>query len=84
MPRCARSASGPGDRVATLCWNQQEHLDLYFGVPMMGAILHPLNARLSADQLAAILEDAGSRVLVADHSLLPLLARSASGRRSRP
>jgi fatty-acyl-CoA synthase len=65
---------GPGDRVATLCWNQQEHLDLYFGVPMMGAILQPLNVRLSADQLAAILVDAESRVLVADHSLLPLLA----------
>ena len=73
---CALGALGvgPGDRVATLCWNQQEHLDLYFGVPMMGAILQPLNARLSADQLAAIVSDAGSRVLVADHSLLELLA----------
>jgi fatty-acyl-CoA synthase len=72
----ALSALGvrPGDRVASLCWNQQEHLDLYFGVPMMGAILQPLNARLSADQLAAILDQAESRVLVADHSLLALLS----------
>jgi fatty-acyl-CoA synthase len=65
----------PGDRVASLCWNQQEHLDLYFGVPMMGAILQPLNARLSADQLATILAEADSRVLIADHSLIELLSK---------
>jgi fatty-acyl-CoA synthase len=64
----------PGDRVATLCWNQQEHLDLYFGVPMIGAILQPLNARLSADQLAVILAEAGSRAVIADSSLLELLS----------
>ena len=40
-----------GDRVATLLWNQPEHLELYFGVPLMGAVLHTLNPRLHPDEL---------------------------------
>ncbi len=42
----------PGDRVATLCWNQVEHLELYFGVPALGAVIHTLNPRLHAGDLA--------------------------------
>ena len=37
---------GDGDRVATLLWNQPEHLELYFALPLMGAVLHTLNPRL--------------------------------------
>src|SRR6185436_8736034 len=33
----------PGARVATLCWNHHRHLELYFGVPAMGAVIHTLN-----------------------------------------
>src|SRR5262245_10815487 len=36
----------PGDRVGTFCWNTQEHLEAYFAVPGMGAVLHTLNIRL--------------------------------------
>ena len=42
----------PGDRVATLLWNQSEHLELYFAVPCMGAVVHTLNPRLHPDELA--------------------------------
>jgi fatty-acyl-CoA synthase len=63
----------PGDRVASLCWNQAEHLDLYFGVPMIGAVLQTLNSRLGAEDLADIVTFAGSRVIVADASLAGLL-----------
>lgn len=63
----------PGDRVATLCWNQQEHLDLYFGVPMMGAVLHTLNARLAAADLAYIVRSADSQVLIVDETLCDLM-----------
>jgi len=35
-----------GGRVATLCWNNQEHIEAYLAVPCMGAVLHPLNLRL--------------------------------------
>jgi fatty-acyl-CoA synthase len=62
-----------GDRVATLLWNQTEHLELYFAVPLMGAVLHTLNPRLSPDDLSYIAADAEDRVIVVDESLLPVL-----------
>jgi fatty-acyl-CoA synthase len=62
-----------GERVATLCWNHQQHLELYFGVPCMGAVLHTVNFRLFVDQIAFILNDAEDRVIVVDEPLLPLL-----------
>src|SRR5262245_49239967 len=62
----------PGDRVATLCMNHARHLEAYFGVPAMGAILHTMNPRLHADDLALIVRDAGDRALVVDEGLLPV------------
>jgi fatty-acyl-CoA synthase len=62
-----------GDRVATLLWNQPEHLELYFGVPLMGAVIHTVNPRLHRDELAFIVGDAEDRVIVVDESLLPVL-----------
>ena len=65
----------PGDRVASLCWNHSRHLELYFGVPAMGAVLHTLNLRLHPNDLAYIARHAEDRVLVVDRSLLPLLEK---------
>ncbi|MFE4603967.1 long-chain fatty acid--CoA ligase [Kitasatospora indigofera] len=62
------------DRVATLMWNNAEHLEAYLAVPSMGAVLHTLNLRLPAHQLSFIVNHAADRVIVADSSLLPLLA----------
>jgi len=62
-----------GDRVGTLLWNQPEHLELYYGVPAMGAVIHTLNPRLHADELGFIVGDAGDRAIVVDESLLPVL-----------
>ena len=64
----------PGDRVATLCWNRQEHLEAYFAVPGMGAVLHTLNLRLFPEQLAWIINHAEDRVLIVDASLASLLS----------
>jgi fatty-acyl-CoA synthase len=64
----------PGDRVATLCWNHQEHLEAYFAVPGMGAVLHTLNLRLVPEQLAWIVNHAEDRVLLIDGSLAGLLS----------
>ena len=64
---------GDGDRVATLLWNQSEHLELYFAVPLMGAVLHTLNPRLHSDDLSYIAADAGDRVIVVDETLQHLL-----------
>jgi fatty-acyl-CoA synthase len=61
---------GDGDPVATLLWNQPEHLELYFAVPLMGAVLHTLNPRLSVDELSFIASDAEDRAIIVDESLL--------------
>jgi len=63
-----------GDRVGTLCWNHQEHLEAYFAVSCMGAVLHTLNLRLPPHQLAQIVNHAGDKVVIVDASLAPLLA----------
>jgi fatty-acyl-CoA synthase len=62
------------DRVATLAWNNAEHVEAYFAIPSMGAILHTLNLRLPPEQLAWIVGHAADRIVIADGSLLPLLA----------
>jgi fatty-acyl-CoA synthase len=61
---------GDGDRVATLMWNQPEHLELYFAAPLMGAVLHTLNPRLHPDELSFIVADADDKAIVVDESLL--------------
>ena len=61
------------DRVATFMWNNQQHLEAYFAVPAMGAVVHPLNIRLSAGQVTYIANHAEDRVIIVDESLLPTL-----------
>src|SRR4029077_1298295 len=61
-----------GDRVATLAWASQEHLEAYLAIPSIGAVLHTLNLRLHPDDLSYIVNDAEDRVLIVDESLLPL------------
>ena len=63
----------PGDRVATLLWNNHRHLEMYQAVPSMGAVLHTLNARLSPRELRYIIQHAADRVIVVDEDLRPLL-----------
>jgi len=61
-----------GDRVATLMWNNAEHLEAYFGIPLAGATIHTLNLRLHPDEIAYIANDAKDRVLIVDDVLVPL------------
>ena len=68
---------GPSDRVATLAWNGHRHLELYYAVSGMGAIIHTVNPRLAADDIAHILNDAGSVVLCVDTSFTALVAAIA-------
>ncbi|NGO78947.1 long-chain fatty acid--CoA ligase [Streptomyces sp. YC504] len=62
------------ERVATLMWNNAEHVEAYFAIPSMGAVLHTLNLRLPPEQLAWIVNHAADRVVLVNGSLLPLLA----------
>jgi fatty-acyl-CoA synthase len=64
---------GPGDRVATFCWNHDRHLETYFATALMGASYHTLNIRLGGDQLAYILDHARDKVVVADAELAPAI-----------
>lgn len=64
-----------GDRVGTLCWNNQEHQEAYLAVPGIGAVLHTLNLRLAPDQLTFIINHAEDRAIIVDGSLVPILAR---------
>ena len=57
---------GPGDRVSVLAPNGRGFLAAYFAAAGIGAVLNPLNTRLAPDELAFILEDAGSRLLMVD------------------
>jgi fatty-acyl-CoA synthase len=61
-----------GERVATLLWNQSEHLEAYFGIPIAGGVLHPLNLRLHPDEIAFVANHASDRFLIVDDVLLPL------------
>ncbi|MFF5438898.1 long-chain-fatty-acid--CoA ligase [Streptomyces achromogenes] len=86
--RAARLAHALGDRlsirtgkrpqerqsvVATLMWNNSRHLEVFLAVPSMGAVLHTLNLRMDARQLAYIINHAGDEVVVVDQSLVGLL-----------
>jgi fatty-acyl-CoA synthase len=68
---------GFGDRVATLAWNDYRHLELYYGVSGMGAVCHTVNPRLSADDIAFIMDDARDCVIFADPSFAALLKEIA-------
>jgi acyl-CoA synthetase (AMP-forming)/AMP-acid ligase II len=63
----------PGERVGTFGWNHYRHLEMYFAVPMQGAVLHTLNIRLFHDQLTYIINHAADRFIVVDRSLLPIV-----------
>jgi fatty-acyl-CoA synthase len=65
----------PGDRVATLSWNHYQHLEAYFAVPCMGAVIHPLNLRLSPDDLGYIVNHAKDAIIIVDQVLLPLFEK---------
>ena len=66
----------PGDRVATFAWNTHRHLELYYAVPMIGAVLHTTNIRLFPEQVRWMFAHAGDRFVFVDASLAPALAQT--------
>ncbi len=71
----ARLGVKQGDRVGTFMWNNQTHMEAYFAIPCMGAVLHTLNIRLFPEQLAFVINHADDKVIIVDASIAPLLAR---------
>ena len=68
-----RLGLGLGDRVATLAWNSERHMECWYGAMGIGAVLHTLNPRLHPDQLVWIVNHAQDRVLILDTSFVPLV-----------
>ncbi|KQP45491.1 class I adenylate-forming enzyme family protein [Pseudorhodoferax sp. Leaf274] len=64
----------PGDRLGVLCGNTDRCLEAFYAAWWAGAILHPINLRLSPEELGFVLEDSDTRVLLADDAALPLMA----------
>lgn len=64
---------GLGDRVATLAWNGERHMECWYGAMGIGAVLHTLNPRLHPDQIAWIANHAGGRILILDTSFVTLV-----------
>ncbi|MGK2286213.1 long-chain fatty acid--CoA ligase [Pedomonas sp. V897] len=66
-----------GDRVGSLAWNTHRHLEAWFAVSGMGAVMHTINPRLFAEQLVYIINHAEDTVLMLDLSFVPLVEKLA-------
>lgn len=71
-----------GERVGTFAWNTFRHLELYFGVPASGRVLHTLNIRLFPEQIAYIVNHAEDAIIFVDYALIPQLEKLAPELRS--
>ena len=74
--------AGEGDRIATLAWNSQRHMEAWYAIMGMGAVCHTLNPRLHPDQIAWMLDRSGARIIVVSADLVPLarqIAERATG-----
>ncbi|MBK9521175.1 MAG: long-chain-fatty-acid--CoA ligase [Rhodocyclaceae bacterium] len=68
----------PGDRIASLAWNGYRHMEMYFGVSGMGAILHTINPRLFPEQIEYIANHAEDKFLFFDLTFLPVVEKLAA------
>ncbi|MEZ5994784.1 MAG: long-chain-fatty-acid--CoA ligase [Hyphomonadaceae bacterium] len=68
---------GMGDRVATLAWNTERHLEAWYGAMCMGAVLHTVNPRLFPEQIAWILNHAEDKILFFDTTFLATVEKIA-------
>src|SRR5688500_16616493 len=59
----------PGDRVASFAFNSARHFELYYAVPLIGAVLHTVNVRLYEEQVSYIVDHAQDRVVFVDPEL---------------
>ena len=66
-------ANEPGDRIATMALNTHRHLELYYAVPCSGAVLHPINVRLSPEHIVYTITHAEDKIIFFDDLMLPLI-----------
>ena len=63
----------PGDTVAVMDWDSHRYLECFFAVPMIGAVLHTINVRLSPDQVLYTIDHAEDDVILVHQDFLPIL-----------
>ncbi|MFN3713482.1 MAG: fatty acid--CoA ligase [Alcanivoracaceae bacterium] len=63
----------PGDTVAVMDWDSHRYLECFFAVPMMGAVLHTVNVRLSPEQILYTINHAKDDVILVNREFLPIL-----------
>ncbi len=63
-----------GSTVAVMDWDSHRYLECYFAIPMMGAVLHTINIRLSPEQLIYTINHAEDDVILVSEEFLPMLA----------
>ncbi len=64
----------PGDTVAVMDWDSHRYLECFFAVPMMGAVLHTINIRLTSEQLIYTINHAEDDVILVNEEFVPLLS----------
>ena len=60
----------PGDTVAVMDWDSHRYLECFFAVPMLGAVLHTINVRLSAEQILYTIDHAEDDYLLINDEFL--------------
>lgn len=68
-----RQGVKPGDTVAVMDWDSHRYLELFFAVPMIGAVLHTINVRLSPEQILYTIDHAEDDVLLVNSEFIPIL-----------
>ncbi|MBV5318644.1 MAG: fatty acid--CoA ligase [Desulfobulbaceae bacterium] len=63
----------PGDTVAVMDWDSHRYLECFFAVPMLGAVLHTINVRLSAEQILYTIDHAEDDFLLVNDEFLPII-----------
>ena len=63
----------PGDRVATIAWNNYRHIEIYYAVSGIGAIVHTINPRLDPKQIAWMIGHAGDSFMFFDTTFAPIV-----------
>ncbi len=66
-----------GDRVGTLAWNGYRHLEAFYGISGMGAVMHTINPRLFPEQITYIINHAEDSYLLFDLTFVPLIEKLA-------
>ena len=63
----------PGDTVAVMDWDTPRYLECFFAIPMIGAILHTVNVRLSPEQIVYTMNHAEDDVVLVHDDFLPII-----------